>query len=51
MGSLLRKLTRFLQSPQGRQATDKGRRYLARPDVQHKLRGLLGRLGGRRGTR
>ncbi|MGH3662543.1 MAG: hypothetical protein ACRDT8_16115 [Micromonosporaceae bacterium] len=48
MGPLLRKLTRFLHSPQGRRTTDAGRRYLARPDVQHKLRGLLARLRGRR---
>lgn len=48
MGSLLRKLHAFIQSPRGRRMSDKARRELAKPQHQQRLRKLRNRLTGRR---
>lgn len=45
--SLVNRIQRFLQSPKGREVSGKAQRYLQRPETQHKLRRLLGRLRGR----
>ena len=51
MPSLVQKLSAFLNSPQGRRIVSEGRRQLAKPENQNKLRALLARFrgGGRRG--
>ncbi len=48
MASLTQRLQAFLRSPAGRRAIDQGRRQLAKPENQAKLRQLLARLRGRR---
>ncbi|MFE0594089.1 hypothetical protein [Micromonospora echinospora] len=48
MSALMQKLSRFLRSPQGQQLVDRGRRELAKPATQQKLRGLAAKLGKRR---
>jgi hypothetical protein len=50
MPSLAQKLRTFLNSPQGRRIVSEGRRQLAKPENQSKLRALLARFrgGGRR---
>ncbi|WDZ87900.1 hypothetical protein [Micromonospora cathayae] len=48
MSPLMQKLTRFLRSPQGQQLVDRGRRELAKPATQQKLRGLAAKLSKRR---
>ncbi|MFI9526859.1 hypothetical protein [Micromonospora rosaria] len=48
MSPLMRRISRFLQSPQGRQLVERGRRELAKPTTQQKLRQLATRLSGRR---
>ncbi len=46
--SLMQKLTTFLRSPKGQQMVDRGRRELAKPGTQQKLKGLAARFSGRR---
>jgi hypothetical protein len=46
--SLLNRIMAFLRSPQGRRIVDQGRRNLARPGTQSKLRALIGRFTRRR---
>lgn len=46
--SLTRRIRSFLGSPQGQRAVAQGRRQLANPANQHRLRSLLSRLTGRR---
>ncbi|SCL33124.1 hypothetical protein GA0070616_4641 [Micromonospora nigra] len=46
--SLMHKLTTFLRSPKGQQLVDRGRRELAKPANQQKLRGLKAKLSKRR---
>jgi len=48
MASLTQRLRTFLASPQGQRAIEQGRRQLAKPENQQKLRGLLARFRGRR---
>lgn len=48
MPSLSQRLRVFLSSPKGQRVIEQGRRQLAKPENQHKLRGLLARLQGRR---
>jgi len=49
MASLVQKLRTFLSSPQGRRIVSEGRRQLAKPENQTKLRAMLARFrGGRR---
>lgn len=48
MSSLSRRIQTFLRSPRGRQLVDRGRRELANPATQQKLRGLLARFTHRR---
>ncbi|SCF32240.1 hypothetical protein GA0070563_108171 [Micromonospora carbonacea] len=48
MSALVQRLTRFLRSPQGRQIVDRGRRELAKPETQRKLKQLASRLSSRR---
>ncbi|MFC4016807.1 hypothetical protein ACFOW4_02450 [Micromonospora sp. GCM10011542] len=46
--SLMQRITTFLRSPKGQQLVDKGRRELAKPENQQRLKGLAGRLSNRR---
>ncbi|MEU1688793.1 hypothetical protein [Micromonospora sp. NPDC005707] len=46
--SLVQRLTAFLRSPRGQQLVDRGRRELARPENQAKLKRLANRLSSRR---
>jgi hypothetical protein len=48
MRSLVERIRAFLRSPQGERAIMRGRQQLANPENQQKLKGLLGRLRGRR---
>ncbi|MFC8847588.1 MULTISPECIES: hypothetical protein [unclassified Micromonospora] len=48
MSALVQRLTRFLRSPQGQQIVDRGRRELAKPETQRKLKQLASRLSSRR---
>ncbi|MFI6825259.1 hypothetical protein ACIBJE_30565 [Micromonospora sp. NPDC050187] len=48
MSPLMQKLSRFLRSPKGQQLVDRGRRELAKPATQQKLRGLAAKFGKRR---
>jgi hypothetical protein len=49
MASIVQRIMNFLNSPKGRQAVDRGRRELAKPENQEKLRRLGSRFkGGRR---
>ncbi|WBB69832.1 hypothetical protein [Micromonospora sp. WMMD812] len=46
--SLMQRLSTFLRSPKGQQLVERGRRELAKPATQQKLRGLATRLSKRR---
>ncbi|WP_192580061.1 hypothetical protein [Micromonospora sp. AMSO31t] len=46
--SLVQRLTAFLRSPRGQQLVDRGRRELAKPENQAKLKQLANRLSSRR---
>ncbi|MDG4830655.1 hypothetical protein O7627_15280 [Solwaraspora sp. WMMD1047] len=46
MASLVQRIKSFLNSPQGRQVVDRGRRELAKPGNQEKLRRLISRAKG-----
>ncbi|MET7968178.1 hypothetical protein [Micromonospora sp. NPDC005305] len=46
--SLVQRLTAFLRSPRGQQLVDRGRRELAKPENQAKLKQLATRLSSRR---
>ncbi len=49
MSPLVQKIRTFLTSPQGRRMVSEGRRQLAKPENQRRLRQMLTRLrGGRR---
>jgi len=48
MATLAQRLQRFLRSPQGQRVIDQGRRQLAKPENQARLRRALARLQGRR---
>jgi hypothetical protein len=49
MASIVQRLMRFFSSPQGRQAVERGRRELAKPENQEKVRRLAARFrSGRR---
>ncbi|MEH1017463.1 hypothetical protein V6U90_30800 [Micromonospora sp. CPCC 206060] len=48
MPTLAQRISTFLRSPQGRQLVERGRRELAKPSTQQKLRGVLSRLSRRR---
>ncbi|MEV4351408.1 hypothetical protein AB0J83_43685 [Actinoplanes sp. NPDC049596] len=48
MPTLVQRVSTFLQSPQGRRLVDQGRRQLAKPENQRRLRGLFTRLQNRR---
>ncbi|GAA1609842.1 hypothetical protein [Actinoplanes couchii] len=50
MASITQRLQALLNSPRGRQLAEQGRRQLAKPENQQRLRGLLSKLQGR-GTR
>jgi hypothetical protein len=47
MATITQRIQAFLSSPKGRQITEQGRRQLAKPENQQKLRGLLARFQGR----
>ncbi|TWJ22760.1 hypothetical protein [Micromonospora endolithica] len=46
--SLMQRITMFLRSPKGQQLVDRGRRELAKPANQQKLRGLAAKIQKRR---
>ncbi|MDO3705981.1 hypothetical protein Q3W71_30350 [Micromonospora sp. C28SCA-DRY-2] len=46
--ALMQRISAFLRSPKGQQLVDRGRRELAKPATQQKLRGLAARLQKRR---
>ncbi|MGC4856571.1 hypothetical protein ACLQ24_25165 [Micromonospora sp. DT4] len=46
--SLMQRISTFLRSPKGQQLVDRGRRELAKPENQQKLKGLASRLSSRR---
>ncbi|GGR91873.1 hypothetical protein GCM10010169_40320 [Micromonospora fulviviridis] len=46
--SLVQRLSAFLRSPRGQQLVDRGRRELAKPENQAKLKQLASRLSSRR---
>lgn len=48
MATLAQRVSTFLRSPRGRQLVDQGRRQLAKPENQRRLRGLFDRLQKRR---
>jgi hypothetical protein len=48
MSALVQKISKFLRSPQGRQLIDRGRREMAKPGNQEKLKRLASRLSARR---
>ncbi|MEV0155953.1 hypothetical protein AB0H57_19720 [Micromonospora sp. NPDC050686] len=48
MSALVRRIGAFLRSPRGQQLVERGRRELARPENQAKLRRLAARLNSRR---
>ncbi|GAA0970465.1 hypothetical protein [Actinocorallia libanotica] len=48
MASVITRIRRFLNSPQGRQARMRAERYARDPRNQARVRGLLHRFGGRR---
>ncbi|GAA2854660.1 hypothetical protein Acy02nite_73860 [Actinoplanes cyaneus] len=48
MATLAQRVRTFLQSPRGQQLVDQGRRQLAKPENQRRLRGLFQRLQNRR---
>ena len=48
MASLITRIRRFMNSPQGRQARMRAEQYARDPRNQAKIRGLLQRFGGRR---
>ena len=48
MATLAQRVRAFLQSPQGRRLVDQGRRQLAKPENQRRLRDLYSRLRSRR---
>jgi hypothetical protein len=48
MTSLTQRLRNFLGSPQGKRFVAEGKRQLAKPENQHRLRQLLQRLRGGR---
>jgi hypothetical protein len=51
MPSFTERIQKFLSSPQGKRLVTEGRRQLAKPENQSRLRSLLARLQGRRGSR
>ncbi|WP_229398071.1 hypothetical protein [Micromonospora okii] len=48
MSALVQRISRFLRSPQGQQLVDRGRREMAKPENQQKLKRLASRLSTRR---
>ena len=48
MASISQRIRTFLASPQGQRAVEQGRRQLAKPENQQKLRSLMSRLQKRR---
>ncbi len=48
MASMSERIRIFLNSPRGRGLVERGRRELAKPETQRKLRQILARLSRRR---
>jgi hypothetical protein len=46
--SLVQRISAFLRSPRGQQLVDRGRRELAKPENQAKLKQVANRLSSRR---
>ncbi|MFC7550424.1 hypothetical protein [Plantactinospora sp. GCM10030261] len=49
--SILQRITLFLRSPRGQQLIDRGRREMAKPQNQAKLRQIAGRFSQKRRPR
>jgi hypothetical protein len=47
MATITQRIRAFLNSPRGRQLADQGRRQLAKPENQQRLRGLMARFQNR----
>ncbi|MEV0900154.1 hypothetical protein [Actinoplanes sp. NPDC049802] len=47
MATITQRIQAFLHSPRGRQIVDKGRREMAKPENQQRLRGLIARFQNR----
>ncbi|GAA4944791.1 hypothetical protein [Actinoplanes utahensis] len=47
MATITQRIQAFLQGPNGRRLADQGRRQLAKPENQQRLRSLFARLQGR----
>ncbi|MFC0003647.1 hypothetical protein [Micromonospora siamensis] len=48
MSALVRRISTFLRSPRGQQLVERGRREMAKPENQARLRQLATRLSSRR---
>ncbi|MFJ6197765.1 hypothetical protein [Micromonospora sp. NPDC092111] len=48
MSALMQRISAFLRSPRGQQLVDRGRRELAKPANQARLRQAASKLSGRR---
>ncbi|WP_328348617.1 hypothetical protein [Micromonospora sp. NBC_00421] len=48
MSALMQRISSFLRSPKGQQLVDRGRRELAKPENQARLKQAAGKLSGRR---
>jgi hypothetical protein len=48
MSALMQRISAFLRSPKGQQLVDRGRRELAKPENQARLKQAASKLSGRR---
>jgi hypothetical protein len=48
MASIVQRIMSFLNSPKGRQVVERGRRELAKPETQEKVRRIASRAKGNR---
>jgi hypothetical protein len=46
--SLMQRISTFLRSPKGQQLVERGRREMAKPGTQQKLKGLAAKFQNRR---
>ncbi|WP_320065417.1 hypothetical protein [Micromonospora sp. RTGN7] len=48
MSALVQRITQFLRSPKGQQLVARGRREMAKPETQRKLKQVASRLSSKR---
>ena len=48
MATITQRIQAFLRSPRGQQVISQGRRQLAKPENQQRLRGLFDKMKGKR---